>query len=103
MCVCVYIYTRTCCSFISCSEFGIKWEKTQVRNKISRKIYIVAETRLSELPIEKAKKGAPNGAVNESKSSDSKSKGSSGGKSKNMNDTYEVLEKFSGASLVGTK
>lgn len=62
----------------------------------------MAETRLAELPVEKAKKGAPNGAVNDSKTVDSKNKGSSGGKS-NSADTYEVLEKFSGASLVGTK
>lgn len=70
---------------------------------MSGKIFIVAETRLSELPVEKAKKGAPNGAVNDSKTVESKSKGSSGGKSKSNTDTYEVLDKFSGASLVGTK
>lgn len=74
----------------------------KVRNKVTGKIYVLAETRLAELPVEKAKKGAPNGAVNDSKTVDSKSKGSSGGKSK-PTDTYEVLDKFSGASLVGTK
>ncbi|KAL1817390.1 hypothetical protein DCAR_0521820 [Daucus carota subsp. sativus] len=75
----------------------------KVRNKVTGKIYVVAETRLAELPVEKAKKSAPNGAVNDSKTVDSKSKGSSGGKSKSTTDTYEVLDKFSGASLVGTK
>ncbi|KAL8145892.1 hypothetical protein AgCh_003869 [Apium graveolens] len=75
----------------------------KVRNKVTGKIYIVAETRLSELPVEKTKKGAPNGAGSDSKTADSKSKSSSGGKSKSATDTYEVLDKFSGASLVGTK
>lgn len=83
--------------------YSFKWKKLQVRNKVTGKIYIVGETRLAELPVEKAKKDAPNGAVNDSKTVDSKSKGSSGGKSKNATDTYEVLDKFSGASLVGTK
>lgn len=64
---------------------------------------MVAESRLSELPVEKAKKGVPNGAVNDSDKSNSKTKGSSTAKSKNAVETYEVLDKFSGASLVGTK
>ena len=64
---------------------------------------MVAESRLSELPVEKSKKSTPNGPVNDLDSSNSKTKGSSGGKSKNVIDTYEVLDKFPGASLVGTK
>ncbi|THG07358.1 hypothetical protein TEA_025863 [Camellia sinensis var. sinensis] len=75
----------------------------KVRNKFNGKIYVVAESRLSELPVEKPKKNISNGSVNESENSNSKTKGSSGGKSKNVVDTYEVLDKFSGASLVGTK
>lgn len=77
----------------------------QVRNKFNGKTYIVAESRLSELPVEKPRKAAANGPVNDSERSKSNSttKGSSGGKSKNMVDTYEVLDKFSGAALVGTK
>ncbi|KAL8144763.1 hypothetical protein AgCh_003100 [Apium graveolens] len=62
----------------------------KVRNKVTGKIYVVAETRVSELPVDKAAQEGEN-------------EGSSGAKSKNGTDTYEVLDKFSGASLVGTK
>nr|GMD85508.1 isoleucine--tRNA ligase, cytoplasmic [Ipomoea batatas] len=72
-----------------------------VRNKFDGKIYVVAESRLSELPLEKAKKGTTNGAVNDTQNSNPKSK-PSGGKSKNL-DTYEILDKISGSSLVGKK
>ncbi|PSS35874.1 Isoleucine--tRNA ligase [Actinidia chinensis var. chinensis] len=75
----------------------------KVRNKFNGNIYVVAESRLSELPVEKQKKSTPNEAVNDLDSSNSKTKGSSGGKSKNMINTYDVLDKFPGASLVGTK
>ncbi|XP_057499526.1 isoleucine--tRNA ligase, cytoplasmic-like [Actinidia eriantha] len=75
----------------------------KVHNKFNGNIYVVAESRLSELPVEKPKKGTLNGPVNDLDSSNSKTKGSSGGKSKNVIDTYEVLDKFPGASLVGTK
>ncbi|XP_019166023.1 PREDICTED: isoleucine--tRNA ligase, cytoplasmic [Ipomoea nil] len=73
----------------------------KVRNKFDGKIYVVAESRLSELPLEKAKKGTTNGAVNDTQNSNPKSK-PSGGKSKNL-DTYEILDKISGSSLVGKK
>ncbi|XP_071903671.1 isoleucine--tRNA ligase, cytoplasmic-like [Coffea arabica] len=73
----------------------------KVRNKFNGKIYVVAESRLSELPVEKAKKGVPNGPVNDCESTNPKTK-SSGGKGKDLA-TYEVLEKFSGSSLVGKK
>lgn len=72
-----------------------------MRNKFNGKIYVVAETRLSVLPVEKAKKGVPNGAFNDSENTDPKTKPSSG-KGKDLA-TYEVLEKFSGDSLVGKK
>ncbi|XP_058214012.1 isoleucine--tRNA ligase, cytoplasmic isoform X3 [Rhododendron vialii] len=75
----------------------------KVRNKFNGKTYIVAESRLSELPVEKPRKAMPNGTANDSERSNSTTKGSSGGKSKSMVDTYEVLDKFSGAALVGTK
>ncbi|KAL6970780.1 isoleucine--tRNA ligase [Sarracenia purpurea var. burkii] len=75
----------------------------KVRNKFNGKIYVVAESRLPELPAEKPKKSIPNGSASDIESSNSKTKGSSGGKNKNVVDTYEVLDKFSGASLVGTK
>ncbi|KAL3828683.1 hypothetical protein ACJIZ3_017485 [Penstemon smallii] len=67
----------------------------KVRNKFTGKVYVVAESRLAELPVEKAKKSLPDG------NSNPKAK-SSGGKPKNP-DTYEILEKFNGASLVGKK
>ncbi|CAH1426933.1 unnamed protein product [Lactuca virosa] len=71
----------------------------KVKSKSNGKIYVVAESRLPELPVEKAKKGTPNGAV------DDKTKGSSsnGGKAKNSVVAYEVLDKFQGSSLVGKK
>ncbi|KAF7144182.1 hypothetical protein RHSIM_Rhsim05G0075700 [Rhododendron simsii] len=78
-------------------------EHFQVRNKFNGKTYIVAESRLSELPVEKPRKAMPNGTANDSERSNSTTKGSSGGKSKSVVDTYEVLDKFSGAALVGTK
>lgn len=65
----------------------------KVRNKVNGKVYVVAESRLSELPVEKAKK-------NVAEKSNPKPK--SGAKSKES-ETYEILEKFSGASLVGKK
>ncbi|CAH1426936.1 unnamed protein product [Lactuca virosa] len=65
----------------------------KVKSKSNGKIYVVAESRLSELPVEKAKKGTHNGAV------DDKSKR----KTKNSVVAYEVLDKFSGSSLVGKK
>lgn len=65
----------------------------KVKSKSNGKIYVVAESRLSELPVEKAKKGTPNGAV------DDKSKG----KTKSSVVAYEVLDKFPGSSLVGKK
>ncbi|KAI3450053.1 hypothetical protein Pfo_006718 [Paulownia fortunei] len=73
----------------------------KVRNKFNGKVYVVAKSRLTELPVEKAKKGLPDGAVGGSENSNSKPK-SSGGKAKNV-DTYEVLDKYTGASLVGKK
>ncbi|XP_047329898.1 isoleucine--tRNA ligase, cytoplasmic-like isoform X1 [Impatiens glandulifera] len=76
----------------------------KVRNKFSGKIYVVAESRRSELPVEKPKKGTANGSVNDTEPANSKTKGSSVGKNKNVVvDTYEDLEKFSGSSLVGIK
>ncbi|KAL7113557.1 hypothetical protein ACP275_04G068600 [Erythranthe tilingii] len=67
----------------------------KVRNKFNGKVYVVGETRLAELPVEKAKKEA-DGSVGNSKSK------SSGAKAKNV-ETYEILSKCTGASLVGTK
>jgi isoleucyl-tRNA synthetase len=57
---------------------------------------------LSALPNEKPKESVPNGSV-DSKKLNSKSKGSSGGKKEAVDTSFEVLEKMSGASLVGMK
>lgn len=62
---------------------------------------MVAESRLAELPVEKAKKVTPNGPAADTQNPNSKSK-PSGGKSQNV-ETYEVVDKFSGSSLVGKK
>lgn len=62
---------------------------------------MVAESRLSELPVEKAKKVMPNGPAADAQTPNSKTK-TSGGKSKNT-ETYEVMDKFPGSSLVGKK
>lgn len=74
---------------------------TQVRNKYSGKIYVVAESRLAALPSESQKQKTTNGPVDESKKSNPKSKGSGSKKAEDV--SYEILEKFSGASLVGMK
>lgn len=60
-----------------------------MKSKSNGKIYVVAESRLSELPVEKAKKAIPKGAVDD--------------KSKSSVVAYEVLDKFPGSSLVGKK
>ncbi|KAL8543271.1 hypothetical protein ACS0TY_003986 [Phlomoides rotata] len=78
-----------------------KFVYVKVRNKFNGKVLVVAESRLAELPVEKAKKGLADGAVGGPENSKSKPK-SSGGKTKSV-DTYEILGKFSGASLVGKK
>ncbi|KAF3455800.1 hypothetical protein FNV43_RR00442 [Rhamnella rubrinervis] len=72
----------------------------KVCNRYSGKIYVVAESRLSALPSEKPKSNVVNGP-DASKKSNSKTKGSSVGKKDNIEDSYEVLGKVSGASLVG--
>lgn len=64
---------------------------------------MVAESRLSALPSEKPKPNAANGSVDDSKQSKPKTKGSSSGKTGDVVDSYELLEKVSGASLVGIK
>ncbi|KAB1213335.1 putative isoleucine--tRNA ligase, cytoplasmic [Morella rubra] len=75
----------------------------QVRNKYSGKVFVVAESRLSALPSEKPKPNIANGSVHDSKQSNLKNKGSTGGKAGDVVDSFEVLDKVSGASLVGMK
>ncbi|XWS67348.1 hypothetical protein CRYUN_Cryun05aG0279200 [Craigia yunnanensis] len=92
-------YSTGCKTPLSSFEAG---ENYKVRSKYSGKTYVVAESRLSDLPNEKPKRNAANGPSGDSKKS--KTKGSSGEKTKDSAaDSYGVLEKFSGASLVGTK
>jgi len=85
------------------SNFWSWWN--QVRNKYSGKVYIVAESRLSAIhnPKEKPKEAVVNSSNNVPKNINAKTKGASGGKTENVLDSFEVLEKFSGATLVGTK
>ncbi|GMH28561.1 hypothetical protein Nepgr_030404 [Nepenthes gracilis] len=78
----------------------------KVRSKSTGSTYVVAESRMSQLPKEKVKAGGiPNGSVVEMTNSKSNSKGSSTGKSKTSSDdsSYELLEKVPGSSLVGWK
>ena len=97
--------------FLFCSDPSEFPENYQVKDKSSGAIYIVAESRLSSLPNRKTKTSAGNSAAQES----SKSKGAANGKSENKgtldgkaksgldSETYELLEKITGASLVGKK
>ncbi|KAM1460934.1 hypothetical protein ACFX15_044483 [Malus domestica] len=71
----------------------------KVRNNYSGKVYVVAESRLSALPSEKPKEKS---TVVEN-GSKSKTKGGAGKKETVDSSSYQVLQKFSGASLVGNK
>ncbi|KAK8627146.1 hypothetical protein V6N13_134770 [Hibiscus sabdariffa] len=74
----------------------------KVLNKYSGKIYVVAESRLSELPTEKPKSNSANRPSGDSMKS--KSKGSSSENIKDSAvDSLEVIKKFSGDSLIGKK
>ncbi|KAL9679523.1 hypothetical protein QQ045_017388 [Rhodiola kirilowii] len=83
-----------------CVNAGFTYVK--VRGKHSGKVYVVAESRLSELPVEKPKTDVSNGMV-AATNSNTKKESSSGGKAKTSLSSYEVLEKFPGSSLVGKK
>ncbi|KAJ6419121.1 hypothetical protein OIU84_029264 [Salix udensis] len=71
----------------------------KVRNKYTGKVYVVAECRLSALPIEKPKSTA-SGSAGDSKMSNSKTKS---GKAENLMDSYDLLEKVKGNELVNKK
>ncbi|CAA7028363.1 unnamed protein product [Microthlaspi erraticum] len=75
-----------------------KFVYVKVRNKYNGKVYVVAESRLSALPADKPKANSANA---DSKKPNPKAKG--GAKPDSAADSYEVLEKFDGASLVGKK
>jgi isoleucyl-tRNA synthetase len=94
----LFFSTHSCClnpNFLS--------RRNQVRNKYTGKVYIVAESRLSTLhnPKDKPKEAVANSSVSVPKNA--KTKGTSSGKTENVLDFFDVLEKFSGASLVGMK
>nr|CAD1839759.1 unnamed protein product [Ananas comosus var. bracteatus] len=75
----------------------------KVRDKYSGATYIVAESRLSQLPSKKSK---PDGLVaSTQKSAPSNPKGTTDGKAEGRQDggSYELLEKISGSTLVGLK
>ncbi|CAD5327491.1 unnamed protein product [Arabidopsis thaliana] len=77
-----------------------KFVYVKVRNKNTGKVYIVAESRLSALPTDKPKAKLSNGPAGDTKKANPKAKGA---KPESAADSYEVLEKFNGASLVGKK
>ncbi|KAF6150031.1 hypothetical protein GIB67_002813 [Kingdonia uniflora] len=74
----------------------------KVRDTISGNVYVVAECRLSQLPssTKNTEEAAPNGLLKDSKSLKSSNEKV---KKKEAPGRYEVLEKFTGASLVGKK
>ena len=70
---------------------------------MSGKVYVVAKSRLSALPVEKQKVNAANANDGINKSNPKK-KGSSNSKTENsVEDSFEILEEVLGASLVGKK
>ncbi|XP_021721725.1 isoleucine--tRNA ligase, cytoplasmic-like [Chenopodium quinoa] len=76
----------------------------KVRSKSTGATYVVAESRLSQLPKDKVKtEKLPNGSGGEAKNTKSKTKGSTSEKSASEDSSYELLEKVPGASLVGLK
>lgn len=75
----------------------------QVKSKATSATYVVAESRLSQLPKEKVKaEKLPKESAGAAVNSKSKTKGSVSEKG-SVDDSYEVLEKIPGASLVGLK
>ncbi|XP_010488354.1 PREDICTED: isoleucine--tRNA ligase, cytoplasmic-like [Camelina sativa] len=67
-----------------------KFVYLKVRNNNNGKVYVVAESRLSSLPSDKPKAAGD-------------TKKAKGAKPDSAEDSYQVLEKFDGASLVGKK
>ncbi|WOK99491.1 isoleucine--tRNA ligase, cytoplasmic [Canna indica] len=80
----------------------------KVREKSSGATFIVAESRLSQLPIKKSKSELDGTTVPAKDTSvpNAKSKGTTSNKSKggvDVGSSYELVEKMTGASLVGLK
>ncbi|KDP34784.1 hypothetical protein JCGZ_10564 [Jatropha curcas] len=76
------------------------FDYVKVRNKYTGKVYVVAESRLSALPVEKPKSSVANGPAGDKKTSSSKNKG---GKTENVMDSFELVEKIKGSELVKKK
>ncbi|KAG0483860.1 hypothetical protein HPP92_011944 [Vanilla planifolia] len=77
----------------------------KVREKVTGAVFIVAESRLSELPIKKTKEDGLVVSMKKLSVSNSENKGviiDKVQKTKGI-DSYELLQKFSGSSLVGIK
>uniref|UniRef100_A0A2P2LGH9 isoleucine--tRNA ligase n=1 Tax=Rhizophora mucronata TaxID=61149 RepID=A0A2P2LGH9_RHIMU len=72
----------------------------KVHNKYTGKVFVVAESRLSAIPIEKPKSKVANAPAGDTKVSNPKSKS---GKTENLMDSYELLEKVKGSELVQKK
>jgi len=90
-------------NFIYLLTESIIWY-TQVRSKATGAVYVIAESRMSQLPKEKVKtETIPNGSLSDVKNTKSKNKGSSSEKNSTEDSSYEVLEKIQGSSLVGLK
>ncbi|KAL8153616.1 hypothetical protein V2J09_011376 [Rumex salicifolius] len=78
----------------------------KVKSKSTGSVFVVADSRLSQLPKDKAKtEPIPSGSANEAKNTKPKSKGVSSEKTKKAvdDDCYELLEKVKGSALVGMK
>ncbi|KAK7282115.1 hypothetical protein RIF29_10664 [Crotalaria pallida] len=91
-------------NLVLCVNANINYVKNMSCScKYSGKVYIVAECRLLALPKETPKEAVSNGSVDVTKKANANSKQSSGGKAENVFDSFEVLEKVLGSSLVGKK
>ncbi|KAL0911232.1 hypothetical protein M5K25_019356 [Dendrobium thyrsiflorum] len=77
----------------------------KVRDKVTGAIFIVAESRLSELPSKKIKTDGLVDSMQKLSVANTESKGIMADKSQHKKDSssYELLEKLSGSSLVGIK
>ncbi|KAJ8755497.1 hypothetical protein K2173_019295 [Erythroxylum novogranatense] len=81
-----------------CLCVNANFDYVKVRNKYTGRVIVVAESRLSAIPVEKSKSTVANGSASDSKASKSK-----GGKTENLMDCYQLLEKVKGSELVQKK
>ncbi|XP_020571290.1 isoleucine--tRNA ligase, cytoplasmic-like, partial [Phalaenopsis equestris] len=83
----------------------LKYPTANVRDKVTGAIFIVAESRLSELPSKKTKTDRLVNSMQKLSVANTESKGFMADKTQHKKDSgsYELLEKLSGSSLVGIK